>query len=66
MSDRATALFRGYKKETDEAVRILLRDVPKAGGNVSRKYLAKLVRAAFRGGLVAFSNEIQRRKPEKN
>ena len=49
--------LRDAPKE-DQAVEMLLRGVPPAGGSVNRKTLEKIVRAAFRGGVAANFNVV--------
>ena len=45
--------FPGYEKQEDEAVAILLEGVGPDGGSADRKSFEALIRAAFRGGVVA-------------
>lgn len=47
------AVANQYNPEQDEAIRILLKDVPKEGGHVSRKIFKEIIRMAFRGGVIS-------------
>lgn len=45
--------WEGFQRPEDEAVKWLLKHVPKEGGKVSKDDLERIIRAAFRGGVVA-------------
>ena len=56
----------GYREEEQEAVDYLLDGIPAQGGHTSRYWLERVVRAAFRGGVVAVKTEGLKNEHEAN